>query len=82
MGASLSPVSGSRHHYARSLVPEPPRTCDCKAWLVCLGEGAGEWLLQNSMYRHRSKHTHTYTHLPPPQQAAQTGDMNIYQSRL
>lgn len=67
MGASASPLSGNRHHYTRRLVLEPQRACDCKAWLVCFGEGAGEWLLQNIMYRHRSKHiiTHTHTHTPP-----------------
>lgn len=38
-------------------------TCDCKARLVCGGEGAAEWLLQNIMYRHKSKHPHLFSRL-------------------
>ena len=98
MDGPLVFLGGSRLHRDSRWILDPLGKRGRRAWLVCSGEGAGEWLIQNIMYRHRSKHIHTQSHththshtvthsqthtltdshhLPPPQQAAQTGCMNM-----
>lgn len=77
MGASASPLSGNRHHYVRGWAPEPRWTCD--GLLLWGGRWVAAW--EHHVQTQVQTHHHTLTHhLPPPQQAAQTGCMNIHQN--